>query len=144
MDTVVNYWGVLISVLAALGLGMLWYGPLFGKQWMRIVGISHEQMEQAKAKGMSSMWRLYALQAVSALVMAYVLAHVIAAFSGSPDAALSNVGVSGGLWMWIGFVAPPLLGSVLWERRPWKYWFITSGYYLVTLIVMGIIITSFQ
>ena len=142
MDTVVNFWGVLVAAIAAFVLGGFWFGPFFGKPWMRAVGITHEQMERMKEKGMSAMWRSYLAMFIGVLVMAYVLAHVLAVFSGSADAALGSLGVSGGLWMWIGFVAPVMLGPVLWEGRSWKYWFITAGYYLVSLILMGIIIVA--
>jgi hypothetical protein len=142
MDVVINYWAVIGATIVAFVLGGVWFGPLFGKQWMRLVGITHEQMEAAKEKGVKGMWRSYALMAVGTLVMAYVLAHVIAyaaVFSGSSGA---DAGIAAGVSVWVGFVAPVMLGTVLWEGRPWKYWFITGGYYLVSLIVMGIILAT--
>src|ERR1044072_1726753 len=87
MDIVINYWALLGAVIVSIVLGTLWYGPLFGKQWRRIVAITHEQMEEGKKKGMQAMWRSYAIMALGSLVMAYVLAHIIAyasAFTGSP------------------------------------------------------------
>jgi hypothetical protein len=140
MDIVIDYWAVFGAAVAAMVLGFLWFGPLFGKQWTRAMGISHEQMEEMKAKGMPSMWRSYLIMFIGALVMAFVLAHVLVAF-GNVMGGIDS-GVSAGLWMWIGFVAPVTIGSVLWEKRSWRYWFITSGYYLVSLILMSIIIAS--
>jgi len=140
MDVVINYWAVFGAAVAAIVLGMLWYGPLFGKQWMRIVGISKADMEAMGEKGKRMMMRSYALMTIGTLVMAYVLAHVLtyaSAFTGSVGA---DAGIAAGLSIWIGFVAPVMMGNVIWEGRPWKYWFITSGYYLVSLILMGIIL----
>ncbi|HEX8591391.1 MAG TPA: DUF1761 domain-containing protein [Candidatus Paceibacterota bacterium] len=142
MEIAIDYWAVFGAVVVSVILGVLWYGPLFGRQWMRTVGISHEQMAEAKRRGMVGMWRTYAIMIVGTLVMAYVLAHVIAAFGESLGESVGGTGVSAGIWMWLGFVAPVTLGSVLWENRPWKYWFIVAGYYLVSLILMGIIISS--
>ena len=142
MEVVIDYWAVFGAVVVAVILGVLWYGPLFGKQWMRTVGISHDQMEEAKRRGMQGMWRTYLAMVIGTFVMAYVLAHVIAAFGESLGESVGGTGVTAGIWMWIGFVAPVTLGSVLWENRPWKYWFIVSGYYLVSLVLMGIIIAS--
>lgn len=72
--------------------------------------------------------------------MAYVLAHSII-FAGS---FLHQGGVVAGLqaafWSWLGFVAPVTLGSVLWDGKPWKLWGINAGYFLVTLLVMGLIL----
>ena len=142
MEMAIDFWAVIGAVIVAVVLGFVWYGPLFGKQWMRLVGISHEQMEDAKRRGMAGMWRTYLMMIVGTLVMAYVLAHVIAAFGEALGESIGGTGATAGLWMWLGFVAPVTLGSVLWENRPWKYWFIVSGYYLVSLVLMGIIIAS--
>ena len=30
----INYWAVLVSAIASMAIGSLWYGPLFGKQFM--------------------------------------------------------------------------------------------------------------
>lgn len=139
---VIDYWAVFGAVVVSVVLGFIWFGPLFGKQWMRTVGISHEEIEEAKSKGMSGIWRTYLMMIIGTLVMAYVLAHVIAAFGEALGESVGGTGASAGIWMWLGFVAPVTLGSVLWENRPWRYWFIVSGYYLVSLILMGIIITS--
>lgn len=142
MEIVINYGAVLAAVAASVMLGFLWYGPLFGRQWMRLVGISREEMEEAKGKGMRGMWRTYAIMIAGTLITAYVLAHVLeyaAAFTGEEG---SDAGINAGFFMWLGFVAPVMLGSVLWEGRPWKYWFITAGYYLVSLMLMGAIIAE--
>ena len=43
--------------------------------------------------------------------------------------------------MWLGFIAPVTLGSVLWEMKSWKLWILNNAYYLVVLVVMGLIFT---
>ena len=35
---VINYWAVLASGVAAMVVGGIWYGPLFGKMWMQGMG----------------------------------------------------------------------------------------------------------
>ena len=49
-----------------------------------------------------------------------------------------------GFWNWLGFVAPVTLGSVLWEGKSPKLWVLNNGYYLVSLIVMGVILALWQ
>lgn len=142
MEMAIDFWSVIGAVIVAVVLGVLWYGPLFGKQWMRTIGISHDQMEEAKKKGMAGMWRTYLAMILGTLVMAYVLAHVISAFGEALGESIGGTGATAGIWMWLGFVAPVTLGNVLWEGRSWKYWFIVSGYYFVSLVLMGIIIAS--
>jgi hypothetical protein len=133
----INYWAVLVSAIAAMGLGYLWYGPIFGTQWISLMGWSKAEMESKMKAGVGPQ---YLLQAAGALVMAYVLAHYVI-FAGSYLHQSGIVaGIEGGIWSWLGFAAPVSLGSVLWDGKSWKLWGINAGYFLVTLIVMGIIL----
>jgi len=137
----VNFWAVLVSAIVAMAIGFLWYGPLLGKQWAASMGWSEAQMQEKMKKGMGMS---YAIMFVGALLMAYVLARAVSyglVFRGfSPI----NAGLSFSIANWIGFVVPATVGGVLWEGKPWKWWFITAGYYLVTLIVMGLILANWQ
>ncbi|HRH55712.1 MAG TPA: DUF1761 domain-containing protein [Candidatus Paceibacterota bacterium] len=142
MEVVINYWAVLVAAVAAVVLGAMWYGPLFGKQWMRLAGI---QMPGEMTKSMEqAMIRSYVIQLISVLIMAFVLAHVLYFASAITDLEGVIAAITSAIWVWLGFVVPVTLGPVLWETRPWKYWFITSGYYLVALCVMSAILTAWQ
>ena len=137
----VNYFAVLAAAVASMVVGFLWYGPVFGKQWIALMGFTKEAMDAAKQKGMA---KAYILMTVGSLVMAYVLAHGLT----FGNAYLNMYGVAAGLqgafWYWLGFVAPVLLGAVLWEGKSWKLWFLQAGYYLVSMLVMGAILASWQ
>jgi hypothetical protein len=140
----VNVVAVLVAALVAFVLGALWYGPLFGKAWMKTLGMNMDEM-RAKAKGDPSMkakmMKGYVITAIGSLLMAFVLAHALV-FAGT-YMHLTGVmaGLEAGLWNWLGFVAPVSIAGVLWENRPWKWWFITAGYYLVSLGIMGVILS---
>lgn len=136
----VNYLAIIVSAVAAMVLGFLWFGPLFGKEWIRLMGIPDEKVAEMKAKGMKSMASTYAFQAAGALLMAFVLAHALIFASTYLKAEGISAGLQAGFWNWLGFVAPVTLGSVLWEGKPWKLWVLNAGYYLVTLLVMGVIL----
>ncbi len=138
MDVVVpvNYLAVLLAAVASIVIGFLWYGPLFGKPWMRMMGFSQESMDAAK-KGMA---KNYALMALGSLVMAYVLSHSLAFASTYMKVSGYGAGFSTGFWTWLGFIAPVVMGDQLWGGKPWKLFPITAGYYLVTLCVMGMIL----
>lgn len=101
------------------------------------MGFTDKKMEEMKSKSMNQM---YAMAMGGALVMAYVMAHFVD-YTGSTSAAM---GMQTGFWAWLGFVAPVMLGTVLWEGRPWKLFWLQSGYYLVTLMVMGAILASWM
>ena len=134
----INYWAVLVAAIAQMVLGALWYGPLFGKPWMR--------MTAAKAEGGAG--KSYGLMFVGALLMAWVLAHAIA-YAGSYIFAATGwygacAGIMVGFMNWLGFIAPVTLGPVLWEGKPWKLWALNAGYYLVGLCIMGAILAAWM
>lgn len=133
----VNYLAVLVCGIVSMALGMLWYSPkgLFGKQWMQLMGfdkLNKQQLAKMQQEGKKSM----AIGFVSVLVMAYVLSRVI----GAMGATTWMAGVQAAFWVWLGFIATVMLGSVLWEQKPWKLYWINSLHYLVTLVVMGAIL----
>ncbi|MBX4197868.1 DUF1761 domain-containing protein [Candidatus Parcubacteria bacterium] len=136
MGVPINYWAVLVATLVNIVLGFLWYGPIFGKKWRRLMGMTIESMEKMKAKGMT---QSYVLMIVGALVMNYVLAHALV--FGMTYTGMYGVvgGMTGAFYYWLGFAAPLTLSSVMWEGKSWKLWFIDAGYYLVALLIAGAI-----
>lgn len=145
----INYIAVLGAAAASMALGALWYGPLFGKQWVRLSGMTPEHIEEARQRGMA---KLYVLAFVGSLVMAYILAHVIAfaeayynqivyiqAPPPSPFGEVSG-GLMAGFWSWLGFIAPVTLGTVLWDNKPWSLWVLNNAYQLLALLTMGVIL----
>jgi len=133
----INYLAVVGAAVVAMVLGFLWYGPLFGKKWIESSGLSTEKLNEMKARGMGT---TYALMVVSTLIMSYVLSHVLVFASTYMNVSGISAGLSTGFWNWLGFVAPVSLGAVLWDGKSWTYWFITAGYYLVSLLLMGVIL----
>jgi len=136
----VNYLAVVVSAVAMFILGWLWYGVFFQKPWMQAMGWSEAQIAAMRQSGGKGMSVNYGIQALGALVMAFVLSHALIFAS----AYLGVTGISAGLqaafWNWLGFIAPVTVGSVLWDGKSWKLWFINAGYYLAGLVVMGLIL----
>lgn len=140
----VNYIAVLVSGVIAMILGGLWYGPLFGKMWMQGMGWDPNNQalmaEKKKASGLH-----YAQMFVLALIQAFVLAHVLWAFSvADPTYVGAWAGIFGGFWIWLGFVLPIKYGDKLWGGKAFKYVAIDLGYYLVVLAVMGIVLSLWR
>ena len=96
---------------------------------------------QCAAKTKEGMGKLYAIQAVGSLVMSFVLAHSLIFASSYTKTSGVSAGIMTGFWNWLGFIAPVSLGSVLWEGKSWKLYFLNNAYYLVSLIVMGVILS---
>ncbi len=140
----VNYLAVLAGAVCNMVLGFLWYVPLFGKQWMRLSGFTPERIAEAKANNGKGMGKSYALAFIGALVMAFVLSHMLVFATAYLNTEGVSAGLSTGFWAWLGFVAPITLGSVLWEQKSWKLWVLTNSYYLLTLLVMGTILAVWK
>ncbi|HSR89125.1 MAG TPA: DUF1761 domain-containing protein [Candidatus Udaeobacter sp.] len=137
----INYLAILVCGIVSMVIGYLWYGPLFGKVWMGLMGMRMENMTEEKKKGMA---KSYFMMFVGSLFMAYVLSFNLI-FAAT---YLKMTGLSAGavcaFWNWLGFIAPVTLGSVLWEGKSWKLWLLNNGYQLVTLVVMGTILMAWR
>mgnify|MGYP001614354345 FL=1 len=134
-----NFWAVLVAALCNMVLGFSWYGFLFGKAWMKEMGIdklSKKETATMKEKDKKSMW----MAAGAALLTTYVMSH----FVDYLEAATVSEGLQLGFWLWLGFVAPIMLGIVLWEGKSWKLYAINVSYWLVVLLIMGSILAVWQ
>ena len=130
----VNFWAVLVAAIASMVVGFIWYGPLFGKSWMKLMNIDMNKTKDKK-KGMGKM---YFITFIASLITGYVLAHIISYTQSTTvsDAALAA------FWNWLGFMLPLLIGSILWEGKPAKLFFINAVYWLVNLLVMASILVA--
>ncbi|QQG39168.1 MAG: DUF1761 domain-containing protein [Candidatus Woesearchaeota archaeon] len=123
---------VLLPAVASMILGMLWYGPLFGKAWVKLSGFTDKQIKATKKKGMG---KSYFVAFVNSLVMSFVLVLFVNSFTANLVGALFL-----SFLIWIGFIATISLGSILWEGKSIKLYFINVLYHLVNLAVMVAVI----
>ena len=143
IDITINYWAVVVAALAAMVLGALWYSPLlFGTQWMRLMKIDAKKMAQMKSDPVmkKKVNQSYALMFLGVLVTSFVLAH----FVNYVQAITIVDGLLLGFWVWLGFMAPLLLGGVLWEEKPWALYFLNVSYQLVMLLIVAVILTVWR
>ena len=135
MEIAVNYMAVVACAIAAMVVGYVWYGPLFGKMWAHLSGISMEHMQQGGSKS-------YAITFAGSLVMAYVLAVTLGIFKLAFGGLELSMALQGGFWLWLGFFATTQLSVVLWEGKSWKLFFLNTSYSLVSVLTMSAIIAS--
>ncbi len=132
-DVDINWIAVIVAALVPMALGAVWYSPaLFVHSWMRAVGKTQEDVSGAR--------RGYAVAAVSALAMAYVLARVV------DYAAATTIGegLLVGLFAWAGFVLTTTAVNGIFAGRPLSLYLIDSGYHGVSLLVMGAILAAWS
>lgn len=137
MNVEVNYLALVIAAAVSMALGFLWYGPmLFGKPWMKLSGHTEESIK----KDQSMMGKWYMVSTVLALVTAYVLAHVMALSENFYHYPAVMTGLTTGFMMWFGFMMPVQFTATMFGSKKWKLFGIDTGYQLVSLLLMGIII----
>jgi len=160
-----NPWILLIAALVPMIVGFVWYGPLFGKSWMRVNNFTEESLKggnMALIMGLS-----YFLSIVLALGLMGLTNHqsgVAQLLSTHPDFEVVGSEVHtlfnsimdqfgdrhrdfghGALHGGIAaiLIALPLIAiNALFERRGWKYIGIHFGYWFITLILMGGVICA--
>lgn len=133
METTINYWAILAGAVLSMIIGFVWYGPIFGKKWMQIIGVDNN--DQAKIKEMQkNSGPLYLVQLLLTLFQVLVLAHLIA------DTQIVG-GIERALWIWAAFIIPTQAGAIMWTNKTktlkWQQFLIQGGYQLIMFLVYG-------
>lgn len=132
----INYYAVLAGAVVSMIIGVVWYGPFFGKKWLEIIGANEATLE-ARKEMQKKAGPLYGVQFILTLFQVLVLAHLIA------DTTRVG-GTERALWIWAAFVIPTLAGAVMWTNEPssnkWARFLIQGGYQLMIFIVFGLLL----
>lgn len=158
-----NFWLILVAGLIPLVTGFVWYNPkVFGTAWMKSVNMTEESMKGANMALIFGLCYLFGVMLASALMT--IVIHQMgfsSVFQGdtTPESAayMKNFfetygsrfrtfkhgalhGTISGL-----FIALPVLGTcALFERRGFKYIAIHTGYWMLTMALMGGVICAFM
>lgn len=137
MNVDINFIAVLLAAVVFMGIGFLWYHPMvLGKPWMKEKGLSADDLKKAQKE----MGKFYGVAFVAGLLTAYVLAHVMVMAENFFHYSMLSTGLTSAFWMWLGFVMPTQLGATIFGSKNWKLFGIDTGYQLVGLLAMGVVI----
>jgi hypothetical protein len=154
----------MLSSLVPLLVGFIWYNKnTLGTAWMHASGIQVEDAKKANMVKMVGFTLLFGvLLAFTLQFMVVHQRHIFSLLGGDPkysteanlqliknitDATVDNFrtfkhgafhGFMSGLLLGLAFVGIP----ALFEMRSWKYIFIHVGYFTITLMLMGGIISA--
>jgi hypothetical protein len=134
----VSWLSILVAAVAAFVVGMFWYSDLlFGKNWREHMGWTAAEM-----KKMQSDSGKMAFSMVGGFVANFVTAFFLVNFlawlgTGSVGEALQFT-----FFLWLGFFAMQMLGSVFWEGRKFDFYLINSLYVLSMLLAMAAVIAA--
>ena len=130
----VNLLAVLVAGIVPMIVGMLWYGPLFGKRWMALMETTPEEIRE----GFNPL-RTYGTSFLLSLVTAFILAQLMADIA---PGASAMVGMHVGLMALVAFVLPVAHQSVTFERRKAGLAWLNVGYNGVALIGQAAVIAA--
>jgi uncharacterized protein DUF1761 len=138
-----NWLAIGAAVVVNMVLGFLWYSPKLptGRIWMRGTGLPMDM----KLTG-AQMARGMVLMIVGAFLVMFVLDHSFIAYRDAYrldgerlDGITIADGLQGAFFTWLGFFVPVLWGVVAWENKPWSFFLVNAGYYLITLLIAGVL-----
>jgi len=124
--------GVLVAAVLPFVLGVLWYGPLFGRVWMRAAGVSQARLDEA------NMARVFALAFLLLLVQAVLLSLLMGDGAGLQDGILT------GLMVGVGWVATAMGVFHLFELRPTAHLLVNAGYAVLSFMLMGAVLGAWS
>jgi|ERR1017187_5099677 hypothetical protein len=131
MEVHVNYLAVLVAAIANYVIATIWYAAIFGKVWQKLTGIT--DMKPAPMN--------IVLVFVGSLVLSFVLYHSIVFGNAYVKTSGIGGGLMGGFFGWLGYIAPVTLSTKLYEKKPWGLWLLDNSFWLISLLVMGIILS---
>lgn len=135
----INYLAVFVAGIIPMIVGMIWYGPLFGQKWMELIDKNEEELKA----GFNPM-KSYGVTFLFSILMAFVLVHILNAWSDAYGVAGAMIGIQGAFWMWLGFVVTVSWQNVAFSGQNAMVWVLNILYNLVSLIGMGILLGAWR
>ncbi len=131
----VNWLAVLIATVASMVVGSIWYGPAFGKVWMKLAKVSEKDVEKGG-------WTPLVIAIGTSFVLAFVLAHFtyLAFDFYQEEYSFFSTALITAAWAWLGFTALRFLTHDSFEGRSIKLTGLNAAHELVTMLAMAAVI----
>lgn len=164
----INWLAMLVAALVPLAVGALWYSPLlFANVWMKTTGLTEEQLKKGNMALIFGLTFFFSF--MLAMILNSVVIHQTHVFSvlmnepgfNDPNSDIGKFladfmskygqsfrtfkhGALHGTISAVFFALPLIAINALFERRSGRYIAIHAGYWIVTLAVMGGIVSGWQ
>ena len=136
----IHFPAVLVCTLVNMALGIVWYGPLFGKQWARLIGMTPDRKKDPKYHRRTRQGMI--VSAFSHFMTAVVLSYAVRTLGAST--VLDGISIA---WLgWLGFSVTSMLPNTFFAgyENPWMLAAINLGYLLTCICIMGAILTVWK
>jgi hypothetical protein len=121
----VNWLAVLLGTVVSMAMGALWYGPLFGQLWLKMIGKTEDELDSDPS--------MYVKTAVAAFLGMLALNLVVVSFGATTLLA----GILAGAFIFVGIGATSTFVYTTFEGPPEKVWLLYAVYNLVVYLIMG-------
>ncbi len=116
----------LVGAAAAQALNMFWYSPkVLGDKWMQLAGLKAKDCKDCGKKGAVSFIANFATAITLILILNWA------------GAVSAKAGFVVGAWVSLGILATNLVAMNLWEGRSLRYFMITAGNAVLSIILMS-------
>lgn len=128
----ISWFGVVVATFVAFFLGVLWYGPLFGRAWVSATGFEPTQSKQGNLSLLVG--GSFALEFIMAFCLAMFLGNALSPAQGALYGFLAGFG-------WVGLA---MVLHALYDQRPFRLGLINLAYWTLAFTLMGLVIAFFQ
>jgi hypothetical protein len=130
-----NWVAILVAAIASFIFEALWFS-LFMTGWLEGIGRTKEWL---LASGMNP-----ALQYATAIVCSIIAAAVLSVCIQATGKQTARRGVLCAVVIWFGFIATSWAKAYIFEVRTLQIYAISTGYYLIELVLMGAIVGGWK
>lgn len=129
MEVQVNLVGVVVATLASMVVGSVWYAkPVFGKTWMKLVGLTDEKMQKAG-------WLPLVFAITRGALLASVLSVLTFVYNSHFENSFLSDALMVGVWT-VVLVVPMMIMHDLFEGRRKKISLINGLHETATIMAM--------
>lgn len=121
---------IIPAIIANFLFGALWFGPLWGELYQKCLKISSTELEKRKERGTST---LLLLELVGNLLFVTLYKALIVHFRLISIEQILGLGIT----IWLGFIFPAQLSSVIWEEKKKSLLFIYAGHRFVSILLVA-------
>ena len=154
-----NYLFLALAALVPMVIGFVWYGPLFGKAWMKQMGFTEESLKEGNM--VLTLILSYVFSFFVAFFLQFITVHQLGALSSMMESGATELtteaaadfqnflakyganykdfkhGFLHGALTGVFLGLPILAIQAMFERKKFKYIAINAGYWIITLGIMG-------
>ncbi len=130
-----SIFAILVAWVINVVIGSFWYSPAgFGKRWSNLSGVDMMKTPKNEAN------RAIILVVISSLVLAFAQALILR----SLHVTTFSQGVWVSLILWFGFTAVTTIGNTLYQRKSLSFWWLNAAFFLVVMVLDGILLALWQ